>query len=302
MGAPPATQNRRSHSMSIPPDLVKAYRERRAQLDKACTALENHLKAALKPLASRVYFRPRLVESRVKSIESLSAKVRGLSPAQVFDGESIKDLIGGRIVCHNLQDIPEVLGRLGEYAHLKVNMREPPNLQGAHEGDPETGYRAVHAIVSWKSAGRSWNAEVQIRTLLQDAWASFMHDDIYEHGAKEDIPEAVRNILKTTSLLLYSLDLMADQLREWAVKRTESGLSLIDRIELGLAGLATWFDSAIDARGYERIERTDRYTITGIDGTYNIAIDARLPKKEKRPFVIHLTGDTEVVSLNLCRS
>ncbi len=135
------------------------------------------------PSESR-FFRVRLHEGRVKEANSLFRKIqsdKNLDFNNVFLPGHVRDLIGVRIVCHNLRDVEKiaeliVTAKWGELNH--VGPYEPKKW--LKESNPESGYRGEHIDVRWKfnDKGKYYHAEIQIRTLLQDAWATFMHDDI----------------------------------------------------------------------------------------------------------------------------
>jgi len=127
---------------------------------------------ALAALGSPELVRGRLDEQRVKPKASVErkAKQKHWTPNEMF--ERCEDFLGMRMVCNNLQDVlraADLVQQSLEAQGLRVERRD-------YIAEPVfTGYRAIHILTRYPvTAGkRSMNVgcEVQIRTLLQDAWA-----------------------------------------------------------------------------------------------------------------------------------
>ncbi|MEW8042563.1 MAG: hypothetical protein AB2800_20450 [Candidatus Thiodiazotropha endolucinida] len=274
------------------------------QLESATETLTDELSNCIDSTSNQYLFRPRLIEARVKSPDSLFQRIimSGGDFSDAFDIEKQEDLIGARIVVHNLSDIRRILDSLERWQSITV-LSNPSHEgtwadyeQAIVEGDKESGYRTLHKTVTWNHNNKKYYAELQIRTILKDAWASFMHDDIYEHGIKADLPKDLVLSLKHTSDLLYSLDQMAERLRVSVEKRNAAGVSLKEILQLGLNGLHAWQESNLVAPQYETINREDFYSTEDGDGLYDIIINAKLPIGKKEEFTLPITGDTDAKS------
>jgi len=160
---------------------------------------------ALAALGSPELVRGRLDEQRVKPKASIErkAKQRRWTPAEMF--ERCEDFLGMRMVCNNLQDAfraADLVQQSLQAQGLKVERRD-------YIAKPVfTGYRAIHILTRYPvTVGkRSMNVgcEVQIRTLLQDAWARLSRQDLYRSSIPEDLVrrfEAMSNSLADADAL-----------------------------------------------------------------------------------------------------
>lgn len=125
------------------------------------------------------------IEYRVKSIESLKRKLYSttFSPDTLTD---INDLSGVRVITYvyeNISSIEEVIKDCFDVEQVEVEERL---------GVDRVGYRSHHWIISLpvtrtvlpeyeKYAGMK--AELQIRTVLQHAWAQIGHNQVYKPSA-----------------------------------------------------------------------------------------------------------------------
>lgn len=260
----------------------------------AASELENNINSILDDFRERALFRPRLIESRVKSKKSLYDKIvkNGKVFSRTFETGYINDLIGARIVCHNLCDILDIYASLERDTSLSFLTAHEKDYESQVKQGKRDGYRAFHRDVLFTYDGRQYHAEFQIRTILQDAWAAFMHDDIYEHGLKSGIlPDELFELMKDGSSLLYSLDCMADRMRRW-ISRSQN-YSIEASIKHGLIGALNWSTRDYKAPNYESVSRKDIYRINNTDGEYGFSIDAKLAVNKRSEFWMHLSGDTE---------
>ncbi len=132
----------------------------------------------------------------------------------------IDDLVGLRITCNNLVDqqrVQEIVRRLPQRKSLKKT--ETIARQQGSEIDyvthtKESGYRAIHTnLLVWAGTGSKRTqvvCELQIRTVLQDAWGELTHEDTYLAGS---IPPIVGPLSRRIADLLAVLDDLAEDLR-----------------------------------------------------------------------------------------
>ena len=136
-------------------------------------------------------FRPWLAEAdlhpglkvRVKSFKSWFDKVlrkirHGVSPEQV----QIHDVLGLRIVCPFLEDVRKIEDLI--HRHFVVLEEE---RKGAPQSFKEFGYDSTHFLVALPAdlveslaLSDAPPCEIQVRTILQDAWAEVEHELIYK--------------------------------------------------------------------------------------------------------------------------
>lgn len=143
------------------------------------------------------------VTGRVKRISSIMEKAKRLNvhPDQLEQG--IEDIAGIRIMCQFVDDIRRV-------AEL---IRSRKDLSLVYEKDyitnyKESGYRSYHMIVKYpvQTALGQKNvlAEIQIRTLAMNFWATIEHSLNYKY--RESLPDDVRLRLKNASEAAFKLD------------------------------------------------------------------------------------------------
>jgi len=140
--------------------------------------LESRLEEAMKALPSH----PR-IKGRVKSFESYFKKyIKFLKTGAFGTAPQLTDLIGIRIICPFLEDLASVEQILSE----KFKVIEVERKGGDHTFR-EFGYESIHLLVAipediLKNLNIPSNetVEIQIRTILQDAWAEVEHELVYK--------------------------------------------------------------------------------------------------------------------------
>lgn len=132
----------------------------------------------------------------------------------------IDDLVGLRITCNNLIDqqrVQEIVRRLPQRKSLKKSeaiARQQDSEIDYVTNTKESGYRAIHTnLLVWAGSGAERTqvvCELQIRTVLQDAWGELTHEDTYLAGS---IPPIVGPLSRRIADLLAVLDDLAEDLR-----------------------------------------------------------------------------------------
>lgn len=172
------------------------------------------------------------IDGRVKSEHSVIMKAldRDVHADKVF--EFLGDVVGLRVVVNNLKDIDPLVDEIRQHPDFKILDRED------HAG--ESPYRALHlqAIynVSYDDAHHEVPIEIQIRTLLQDAWAILTHHDIYKNQA--GLPELAQPISRHLSDSFSGLDRLADEFRQKIEATVEPPNDLSDEAPLNRDGIA----------------------------------------------------------------
>ena len=124
------------------------------------------------------------VKGRIKSFESYYKKyLRLLNDSPNDDSPKIDDVIGIRVICPFLDDIAAVEELLRE----KFTIVQVERKGGDHTYR-EFGYESIHLLVEVpkeiikkeKEISCCQTAEIQIRTILQDAWAEVEHEFVYK--------------------------------------------------------------------------------------------------------------------------
>lgn len=146
-----------------------------------------------------------MVYGRVKNITSILDKVskKGIPISQVED--RIDDIAGIRIVTKFVEDIAKIV--------MMIRERDGKDLTIIKEKDyinntKESGYRSYHIIIKYPiytSLGfREIFAEIQIRTLAMNFWATIEHSLRYKYS--EDMPLDVQQRLTSCAEASFHLD------------------------------------------------------------------------------------------------
>ena len=124
------------------------------------------------------------IKSRMKSFDSYYKKIlRNLEdPGKRDTAYSINDMLGVRIVCpflENIQTAEELIRDMYDVVEIE--------RKGADQSFKEFGYASTHFLVKVPSEilmlyqfGRDIICEIQVRTILQDAWAEVEHEIVYK--------------------------------------------------------------------------------------------------------------------------
>ena len=131
------------------------------------------------------------IESRVKSAQSIMAKLakKGIPFTIATAKENINDIAGVRVVCNYIDDVyrvAEIFERQKDVEILKKqDYIKEPNYNG---------YRSLHLdtrIPVYLSDRTEYVvAEIQLRTIAMDFWASLEHDIRYKVD-KTKLPEGI---------------------------------------------------------------------------------------------------------------
>ncbi len=147
-------------------------------------------------LAGDLDLNPRpVLKSRIKSFKSYYAKVVRQRADAIYQTNQLvclTDMIGIRVVCAFLEDISNVVKQISE----KYSVREIER-KGETMSFKEFGYESVHILINIPAECLDLSVlnpslvkdhpippelccEIQVRTILQDAWAEVEHELIYK--------------------------------------------------------------------------------------------------------------------------
>lgn len=131
------------------------------------------------------------IESRVKSAQSIAAKLtkKGLPITIAAAREHINDIAGVRVVCNYIDDVYHVAEMFERQKDVEIIERQDyikkPNYNG---------YRSLHLdirIPVYLSDRTEYvTAEIQLRTIAMDFWASLEHDIRYKVD-KTNLPQGI---------------------------------------------------------------------------------------------------------------
>ncbi len=158
------------------------------------------------------------IKYRVKSFESYYKKIlrRVSSPPSENDWFSITDLLGIRLVCPFIADIPVAEKILTSNFEVIEHVRK-----GAEFSFKEFGYESLHYLITLPqdiSEGfllpDGLVCEVQMRTILQDAWAEVEHELVYKSDYTP-FDESLRRKLAALNANLSLADMVFHEIREY---------------------------------------------------------------------------------------
>ena len=146
------------------------------------------------------------IEGRVKTTESIVAKLRrkGLPLTVEAALESINDIAGVRVVCSYIDDVYRVAEMLERQTDIEIVKRQDyistPNYNG---------YRSLHLDIRMpvylSDRTEYVTAEIQMRTIAMDFWASLEHDIRYKVD-KAKLPEGINEEMLECSGKIAEID------------------------------------------------------------------------------------------------
>lgn len=167
------------------------------------------------------------VEARVKEIPSLVEKLKRKPGYSALD--EIADLAGVRLIVRYLGEVDQLVKLIShEFTVIESSQHE-------FESPNAFGYRSYHLVVSLsksRSGLKEWTGtenlrcEVQIRTILQHAWASISHS--LDYKSETDVPARLQRDLFKVAALLESADDSFDRYRTSVVSLQELYAAEVD--------------------------------------------------------------------------
>ena len=151
------------------------------------------------------------VTGRVKPITSIidKANKRGIP----FDRlrEEMYDIAGLRMMCQFVDDIDVVVNMLRQRQDFKV-VEERDYINNTKQ----SGYRSYHVIIEYPietlSGQKMILAEIQIRTLAMNFWATIEHTLRYKYDG--DYPAGIQQRLERAAEAAYLLDEEMSEIKE----------------------------------------------------------------------------------------
>ncbi|MFO7976827.1 MAG: (p)ppGpp synthetase [Candidatus Hydrogenedentota bacterium] len=155
------------------------------------------------------------IKYRLKAFDSYFEKIlrlRKSGPPYTV----LTDILGFRIICPFLSDLDTVRRLIQE--HFRVIETE---TKGAEHSFREFGYSSIHLMIDLKEEIKARPifatrrvAEIQLRTILQDAWAEVEHELVYK---SEDtlLDQPIKRKLASLNATLTLSDIIFQEIREY---------------------------------------------------------------------------------------
>lgn len=159
------------------------------------------------------------VDARPKSIASFAEKALRKYEKYKNPLERVTDLAGARIVVFSLDEAQAVCRFIEHEPGFRIDWGNSLDARQSMKTG-EFGYNGVHYVVELCQATilgvqvppeiqsvagkRSYKAEIQVHTVLQNAWSTIGHDRLYKTQIK--VPEALRRDVHSVAATLESVD------------------------------------------------------------------------------------------------
>lgn len=162
-------------------------------------------------------------KTRVKSFSSYYKKILRQKSAEACEGNhlvTLTDMIGIRVICAFLED----LGVVQQQIQDAFEVREIEK-KGAEQSFREFGYESIHILVSIPKEcipedlqgleiPGNLVCEIQVRTILQDAWAEVEHELIYK-SEFNPFDKPLRRKLASINASLTLADMIFQEIRDY---------------------------------------------------------------------------------------
>ena len=151
------------------------------------------------------------VSGRVKSVSSILEKMQRKHIPMERMEEEVEDIAGIRIICQFEEDIETVASLIQNRSDMTIK-REKNYLKHVKQ----SGYRSLHLIIYYTvetlNCPRKLQAEIQIRTMAMDFWATIEHSLQYKY--KGDMPPHVAERLTNAADAIILLDQEMSSVRD----------------------------------------------------------------------------------------
>lgn len=222
-------------------------------------------------------------KTRIKSFQSYYKKLLRQKPQEASSSDSLvclTDMMGIRIICAFLEDISVVREQIEQI----FDVREV-EVKGASQSFKEFGYESVHVLVGIPESCMPENVpddkkippelvcEIQIRTILQDAWAEVEHELVYKtEFTPFDMP--LRRKLASMNASLSLADIIFQEIRDYQ-KKLQSEMNERRQSFYKIADDFTYIDKPVQKFVLDKpIERINPYVKGTIDDLLLQAIHA----------------------------
>lgn len=169
---------------------IENFEKIRSRFDEYAVILEKVLSKAAKKYAPLA-----IIQTRPKAISSFAEKIQRKRELYVDAVKDMTDLCGGRVITHTQTQVDAMCRFIED--NFEIDWENSENV--SQRLDPsEFGYLSVHYIVQFNpdifpnndidimipESVIGLKAEIQVRTLLQHAWADISHDLSYKNEIK----------------------------------------------------------------------------------------------------------------------
>lgn len=147
------------------------------------------------------------IKTRLKSWDSIMRKIRTKNLTMSLDSveKNLNDIAGIRVICSFQEDIYKLAESFLRQDDVKLI-----KMKDYIKNPKPNGYRSLHMIVEvpifLQNETRIMKAEVQLRTIAMDFWASLEHKLRYKKNIPEPVLESLAKELYECSAISANLD------------------------------------------------------------------------------------------------
>ncbi|MFC6169322.1 GTP pyrophosphokinase [Loigolactobacillus jiayinensis] len=151
------------------------------------------------------------VTGRVKPVDSIVEKMHRRQISEDLMEQDLQDIAGLRIMCQFVEDIYQVVGLI----HRRTDMEVVEERDYITNVKP-SGYRSYHMVIMYPvqtvHGEKKLLAEIQIRTLSMNFWATIEHSLNYKYQG--EFPDEINERLKRAAEAAFMLDQEMSAIRE----------------------------------------------------------------------------------------
>lgn len=195
--------------IALDPHSETILQEYREQLPRFLET-ESHISKNLRDYLSEAGVWVAAVESRVKTESSLVGKLE-LKGAKYNDLADITDILGLRVITFYPDDVDKVASAIERL--YEVDWEDSVDKRKLLDID-SFGYLSLHYVCHIPDM--PYRMEIQMRTLLQHAWANMYHDTGYKGGV-----EVPRKYIRNLNRLAGMLELADEQFSQIRLELTD---------------------------------------------------------------------------------
>lgn len=155
----------------------------------------------------------RFTETRIKTIDSICGKLqrKGLELNPKVMEKKINDLAGVRMICFNTNQIYRIAKMISEDDRYQIIKAKDYITSPKHNG-----YQSYHIVVqvpvTYHSQEAAVRVEIQLRTILMDAWASM--DAIVRYKKKKATPKNIEKMIEQFTKSIRENDVIIRKIME----------------------------------------------------------------------------------------
>ncbi|WP_295746760.1 GTP pyrophosphokinase family protein [uncultured Limosilactobacillus sp.] len=151
------------------------------------------------------------VTGRVKPVDSIKEKMVRRHVSEDRLEKDMQDIAGVRIMCQFVEDIYAVVDLLRQRTDMQI-LEERDYVTNAKP----SGYRSYHIVIEYPvqlvSGEKKLLAEIQVRTLAMNFWATVEHSLNYKYQG--EFPEELSARLQRAGEAAFKLDEEMSEIRE----------------------------------------------------------------------------------------